>query len=50
MTILLTEISVRDAYQKYYSDVPSYLWEEIVGRLQKDRNGNFVNELLPETR
>lgn len=49
-SILLNEIKLMDAYQKYYSDVPSYLWEEIVGRLQKDRNGNFVNELLPETR
>ena len=47
---LLNEIKVMDAYQKYYSDVPSYVWEEIIGRLQKDRNGNFVNDLLPETK
>ena len=47
---LLNEIKVMDAYQKYYSDVPSYVWEEIIGRLQRDRNGNFVNDLLPETK
>ena len=47
---LLNEIKVMDAYQKYYSDVPSYVWEEMIGRLQKDRNGNFVNDLLPETK
>lgn len=39
-----------DAYERYYSDVPSYLWEEIIGRLQRDRNGNFIDTLLPETK
>lgn len=50
MRLILTEIKVMDAYERYYSDVPSYIWEEIVGRLQRDRNGNWVDELLPETK
>jgi hypothetical protein len=50
MRLILTEIKVMDAYERYYSDVPSYIWEEVVGRLQRDRNGNWVDELLPETK
>ena len=50
MRLLLNEIKVMDAYERYYSNVPSYLWEEIVGRLQRDRNGNYVDTLLPETK
>ena len=50
MRLILTEIKVMDAYERYYSDVPSYLWEEIVGRLQRGRNGEWIDELLPETK
>jgi hypothetical protein len=50
MRLILTEIKVMDAYERYYSNVPSYLWEEIVGRLQRGRNGEWIDELLPETK
>ena len=50
MRLILTEIKVMDAYERYYSDVPSYIWEEIVGRLQRGKNNEWIDTLLPETK
>ncbi len=43
--MLLTEITVLDAYAKYYSDIPAEVYKEILARLQGDNN-----VLLPETK
>ena len=43
--MLLNEITVLDAYAKYYSDIPSEVYKEILARLQGDNN-----VLLPETK
>lgn len=46
MTILLTEINVRDAYQKYYQHVDKNVYEEIVAAAQP----NEGTILLPNTK
>ena len=46
MTILLTEINVRDAYQKYYQHIDQKVFEEIVAAAQP----NEGTILLPNTK
>lgn len=46
MTILLTEINVRDAYQKYYQNIEQKVFEEIVSKAQP----NEGTILLPNTK
>ena len=46
MTILLTEINVRDAYQKYYHHIDQKVFEEIVAAAQP----NEGTILLPNTK
>ena len=43
--MLLNEITVLDAYTKYYSDVPAEVYKEILAKTQGDNN-----VLLPETK